>query len=240
VANLTDDNGDGKIDLCDTPDLVITATADFFAQTPTGHIYVVDGATGAVHFRIETVIDPTVTPALGDIDGDGIAEIVAGQFYLGDISNRPVAFEHDGTLKWMGESGWPLEEAIYAAIALADLDNDGDVEILGGTQVWDHPGQRLWQAPPAFGAGWGSAVTAADLDDDGDLAVVLGHAAYHHDGTVYYDAAGVADGFPQVADLDGDGDPEILVTNEGGSPCSNTTARSSTPTGARRVIRPTA
>jgi hypothetical protein len=50
VANLTDDNGDGAIDLCDIPDVVAVATNG--VSDPGRHIYVLDGATGTLHFQI--------------------------------------------------------------------------------------------------------------------------------------------------------------------------------------------
>ncbi|MBL9103045.1 MAG: VCBS repeat-containing protein [Myxococcales bacterium] len=207
VANLTDDNGDGEIDLCDVPDIVVAVGPDFFGSA--GHIYVLDGATGTLHFQITTGVDPTNTPALGDIDGDGLPEIVAA-LPTGQGGN-PVAFEHDGTLKWQSPSGWP--GAYIAAFALADLDNDGDVEILGGNQVWDHTGALVFTAPA--GAPLYSATAAADLDEDGDLEVVIGATAFHHDGSVHYQT-NIQPGFPQVANLDGDPQPEVLVTNPGG------------------------
>ena len=43
VANLTDDNQDGEIDLCDTPDVVVLA----YPQTSApGYLYILDGETG--------------------------------------------------------------------------------------------------------------------------------------------------------------------------------------------------
>jgi hypothetical protein len=72
----------------------------------------------------------------------------------------------------------------------------------------------LFVAPESIGLmALNTAVTAADLDGDGDLEVVHGQSAYHHDGVEYYFNADVTPGFPQVANLDEDPEPEILVTN---------------------------
>jgi len=202
VANLTDDNADGEIDLCDVPDVVVVAWATLFGEA---HIYVLDGATGTSHFRIETPVDPTVCPALGDIDGDGLPEIVMAQ-----TGGNLVAFEHDGTLKWAGNQPWTTY--YIGALALADLDNDGDVEILAGSSVYDHTGQL---AATAAGQTMYASSTAADLDDDGDLELVLGSSAYHHDGAMMWTTA-LNPGFPQVANLDADPDPEVLLTNDNG------------------------
>jgi hypothetical protein len=208
VANLTDDNQDGEIDLCDTPDIVVVAV-DFPFEA---HIYVLDGATGQLHFQIAPFVAFTITPAIGDIDGDGLPEIVAanGPGFGGPA--RFMAFEHDGTHKWTAGENWDHGQG--GSIALADLDNDGDVEILGDRIVLDHLGNTVFVAPEQVGLNvLNTAVTAADLDGDGDLEVVLGQSAYHHDGSVYYFENQVTPGFPQVANLDDDPEPEILVTN---------------------------
>jgi len=121
VANLTDDNNDGAIDLCDIPDIIVTVTA-FPAP---GHIYVLDGATGKQHFMIPTAITWSINPAIGDIDDDGLPEIVAavGEGFGGPSS--AIAFEHDGTVKW--QSAAAINHSQGGAITLADLDNDGYV-----------------------------------------------------------------------------------------------------------------
>jgi hypothetical protein len=211
VANLTDDDDNGEIDLCDVPDVVVVASGSDSYVTLPAHIYVLDGATGAMHFQIETAVDFTVTPAVGDIDGDGVPEIIScnADGYL-------LAFEHDGALKWTGDGMWPSafsdEGGQYGgAVALADLDEDGDVEIIAGNMISDHTGAHLWTASEPAGP-W-SATTAANLDGEPGLEVVLGHAAYHHDGTLYYLNPAIQPGYPQVADLDDDPEPEVLVTN---------------------------
>jgi len=210
VANLTDDNDDGEIDLCDIPDVIVVATA--FPNN--AHIYVLDGATGQLHFQVPMNVAWSITPAIGDIDNDGIPEIVAaiGPGFSG--GGQIVAFEHDGTHKWTNDAIWQHGQG--GSIALADLDNDGDVEIMGDRIVVDHLGNTVFIAPAQSGAPQNTAVTAADLDGDGDLEVVLGQSAYHHDGTLYYSNLSVTAGFPQVGNLDDDPQPEILVSHNGG------------------------
>jgi hypothetical protein len=207
VANLTDDNNDGAIDLCDIPDVLVVAANSSGSPGVLGHAYLLDGETGVEHFMIPTPVDHTVTPAIGDIDGDGLPEIVTC------VSNGfLVAFEHDGTLKWTGDDAWP--DVYSGAIALADLDNDGNVEIIAGNFVADNNGQRLWTAPQPAG-NW-SATAAADLDGDGELEVVLGNASYHADGSLHYSNPAVQPGYPQIANLDDDPQPEVIVMNGNG------------------------
>jgi hypothetical protein len=214
VANLTDDDDNGEIDLCDTPDVVVVVFDTWSSSVP-AHLYVLDGATGSLHFEVEHPLVPATTPALGDLDADGVPEIVA----LQQTPRRLVAFTHDGELSWESDQTWSAGEApyFYGAIALADLDADGDVEIVAGEQIFDHEGTALQTLGDAAGQPvYGNATTAADLDDDGDLEVVLGRSAWHHDGAMYYLQPGVDSSFPQVADLDDDPDPEVLLENPDG------------------------
>ena len=207
VANLTDDNGDGAIDLCDTPDVVLLGFGT--SQPFLGRLYVLDGATGALHFSIGPDVHWRHTPALGDIDGDGLIEIVA-QAATGD---RIVAFEHDGTVKWESEKFLAKEASSGPAVALADVDNDGDVEIIFSDALLDHEGNLLWLSGATNFAS--PATAAADLDGDGDLEIIYPSGAYHHDASVYYTSP-IPTGFPQIADFDGDGEPEVLITSTTG------------------------
>ncbi|MBC7976468.1 MAG: VCBS repeat-containing protein [Myxococcales bacterium] len=207
VANLTDDNSDGAIDLCDVPDVVVVAAPSIGWNDRVGHLYVLDGETGEEHFAAAIPVDASVTPALGDIDDDGLPEIVTAA-----PDGTLIAFEHDGSLKWQGDAIWVDNYA--SAVALADLDNDTHVEIIGDDWVADHDGVRLWTTPDAVGLY--TATAAADLDDDGALEVVLGNAAYFADGSLFWSNAQVAAGFPQIAQLDDDPQPEVLVTNSNG------------------------
>ncbi|PCC75691.1 hypothetical protein SAMN02745121_00231 [Nannocystis exedens] len=208
VANLTDDNGDGAIDLCDVPDIVVPAYAGPEYLNDQGNLYVLDGATGAVHYKVANVGAITY-PAIADIDADGVPEILTGRPSVGNSLGRLLALEHDGTEKWVSAVEYDIGSS---AIAVADLDNDGDVEIVHHGSVFDHTGALLWQAPNSTSA---YINTMADLDGDDDMEVILGPTAYHHDGTLYYSVP-IGDGHPQVADLDADGEPEVLVVTIAG------------------------
>ncbi len=205
VANLTDDDGNGVIDLCDIPDVVAVAFSDFLLN---GQIVVLSGDTGLEHFIIQQQVMATVTPALGDIDHDGIPEIISVT-----TNGQLVAFEHTGALKWTSPNNPGIVD--FGGPSLADLDGDGNVEIMMGGAVYDDAGIQLWNNGVDGGNGVGPLVTSADLDDDGDQEVIYGAVAFHHDGSPYYDT-GLLPGIPQVANLDADPGPEILVMNPNG------------------------
>ncbi len=227
VGNFTDDNGDGEIDLCDTPDVVVVIGSGY---NNVCEIHVLDGATGTPHFVIpkSEKVTCSTTPAFGDIDGDGLPEIVTTWVDDGQDPYRPAfrvkAFEHDGTVKWTNTkdgdvaSGLLTTAAVQGrqsgAVALHDLDADGDVEIVFNHEVYDHDGTLLWEKPYHGTIGEGEASVGVDLDGDGDMEVLTGHAAYHHDGTVMWDLWPTISEYaiPQVLDADDDGLPEVFVT----------------------------
>ena len=208
VANLTDDNDDGEVDLCDVPDVVVNAYETFGSNVP-AHLYVLSGDDGSEHFRIDTVVHGRFTPALGDIDDDGLAEIVHVT-----LDGFLIAFENDGSVAWTAQS--PLLEGTtrFLELAIADLDADGAPEILAGREVYANDGDLLWTADAVAAA---SVPTAADIDDDGALEVIYGTSVYEDDGTLKWTANDLglealnANGSPAVANLDEDDEPEILV-----------------------------
>jgi hypothetical protein len=204
VANLTDDNDDGEIDLCDIPDVVLLA----FPTAPNpGNLYILDGETGALHYKIPQAINWRTSPAVGDIDDDGIAEILV-QSNQGTI----YCFEHDGTLKWESQSVAAAPHAETGpAIALADIDADGDVELVFENFVLDHNGTILWSS--TTNNQWSPATVAADLDGDDFMEIIHPTAAYRYDGSPYYSTPQLGTGFTAVANMDMDDDPEIIVTS---------------------------
>jgi hypothetical protein len=208
VVNLTDDNGNGAIDVCDTPDVILHAGTAF------GTIHVLDGATGNEHFAIDAMLNPNVTPAVGDIDDDGLPDIVAAN---GVFGGALMAFEHDGTPKWVSQQLFISQAG--SAIGIANFDNEGPAEVyVSNVVVRGDTGASVFAAGAQAGFPGDSitAPVAADLDGDSDLELVRGQDAYHHDGTVYYQDVAHAAGFPQIANLDDDDDPEILIISPQG------------------------
>ena len=216
VANLTDDNGDGVVDLCDTPDIVVLVRYPVDmnepgAESPT-RIVVLDGNSGPggdVHWELERRFAQAVNPALGDIDGDGEVEIIAVERDESDLW-RLVAISNTGEVEWVAPVGYDNEIGFLGHVALADMDADGDVEIMAGQIIADHQGNTLAVISTAAS----SSGFAVDLDDDGDLEYVHATGAHHHDGTPYFQHIGGGDlSFPQVADIDDDGLPEVVYSD---------------------------
>ncbi len=219
VANLTDDNEDGQVNLDDTPDVVVivmrrSLVIDGADRLPgEGRLVVLSGDTGALHFQIPVPVNGTVTPAIGDINGDGLPEIVAvdGSF---PENGSVIAFDHTGQTLWTSPYTTTGREQ-FGAVALADLEGDGSVEVLLGGAVYESTGALRFDAEIIVEDIVGSIPVAADLDDDGTLEVVHGSVAFRADGSVYYDA-GIPLGYAHIGNFDGDDDPEILVTNREG------------------------
>lgn len=172
---------------------------------------------------------PEGMQAIGDIDGDGGLEIIVGTSRHGGI----YAFDDEGNII----DGWPVEtgKRFPAPITLADLDQDGDLEIIGSADyghfniyVYHHNGTKAFQVNN--GNGLYQEIVPADLDDDEDLEILTvtdGQInAFHHDGQlvngwpVFFDGTpggggGSANGEPSVlvGDIDDDGESEILISS---------------------------
>ncbi|MBW2736334.1 MAG: VCBS repeat-containing protein, partial [Deltaproteobacteria bacterium] len=144
---------------------------------------------------------PGTQVALADVDNDFKVEIIACASGGGTI-----AFENDGTFKWKN-----AEAACYAP-AIADLDGDGNPEVLVRHYVLDGAtGDIKWKG----GAGCGAYSTAADINDDGKPEVICGRVVYTHDGKTLWNDETRGHGSTAIADLDGDGKPEIVTTVSG-------------------------
>ncbi|MGD2090354.1 MAG: S8 family serine peptidase [Candidatus Aminicenantes bacterium] len=148
--------------------------------------------------------------AVGDVDGDGDYEVVTTTYSSGLV----YAWHwQDGKLL---SGHWPkaLGYLVRANPLLADLDGDGDAEIIiahDGVHVFQHDGTLLWyyeiwntQAPMA----------AADLDGDGDIEIIVqAISSIHvldHEGNQVAQWSGGSHPPPVIADLDKDGELEII------------------------------
>jgi hypothetical protein len=163
-----------------------------------------------------------MTPSVGDLDGDGSLEVVTA------TSNNMVhAYHADGT----NVAGFPrnLGAEIGGACCLADLDGDGDMEIIvqpRTTRVYAIQGDGSdlagWPVTIPLSEGGAQTAAAADLDGDGSLEVITTSqgipstlSVFRADGTNFPGfpvTVTYTVGSPVVADLDRDGDLEIIYT----------------------------
>ena len=213
VGNLTDDNGDAVIDTQDVPDIVFVTFAGGAYNSP-GVLRVISGDDGREHWSSTGLPVPfdvhgSAVPAIGDVDGDGVVEIIVE----GGTSGGIYAIEHDGIIKWHQPAGVGTR---YGGPSIANLDGAGGPEIVAAGQVLNAVGDIVC----SMGS---TSVTpaVADLDGDGQQEILMGRGFYELTNAAATDGTGctaVADGpeaYPAVADFDGDGQPEIAYAQNG-------------------------
>ncbi len=203
VVSLTDDNADGKIDDQDVPDIVFTTFAGN-AYTAAGWLRAVSGDDGKELLNIgDQAIGGTAGVAGGDIDGDGIVELITVT-----TGGAAKAFEHDGTLKWTSPA---LGASIYSYPAIADMNADGKPEVIVGKSILNSDGTLRATAKYGFGS---LVAVVVDMDGDGDQELIGGNAIYDVDGKEEWHN-GLGDGWVGVADMDQDSLPDIVVVGGG-------------------------
>ncbi len=157
---------------------------------------------------------PVSNIAAGDLDGDGIPEIVTGK----DGGRDLICFNADGSFRWSTNTdslavGW-------GGPAIANVDGEGNPEVVMGAAVIDSQGNVLWNKNTGSrGDNYRRHASApfsvpVDLDGDGKMEIVTGDTLYSFDGNVIWDT-GYGDGFVAVAEFGTGGQPEIVVVSRG-------------------------
>ncbi|MFI5299919.1 MAG: FG-GAP repeat domain-containing protein, partial [Polyangiales bacterium] len=95
-------------------------------------------------------------------------------------------------------------------------DGDGTPEIAYGSTLFTTSGGALKLKFAGTATETQIAMsTFADVDGKPGLELVTGRAAYAFDGTALWTRADLGNGFPALADMDGDGSPDLVVTHGG-------------------------
>ena len=195
VSNLTDDDGDGDIDLDDIPDLV---GVEGFA----GRIYICSGDGSGC----ERLVGPTAYGAgiaAADIDGDGVANLITAD------NDEICALEPDGSPLWCIDANGYQDNG---GPVITDLEGDGVAEVVVAEYILDGPTGAILTS--AICPNTDTFPTAGDLDGDGVQEIVCGRSAYHADGTEYWNHAGTGIEYlgSAIVDVDLDGVPEVVVS----------------------------
>jgi hypothetical protein len=170
-----------------------------------------------------------MTPAVADMDGDGVPEVVFVAFSSSYDAALVVVSGATGQQSAAVENGGP---SISAHVAVGNLDADAALEVVvgrydpPGVTAFEFTGAALaleWEADTgSLGSDSFAAMgpSLADLDGDGQAEVICGFVVIDGaTGTVLADGGGGAghdpyrDWLTAVADLDEDGQPEIVSGN---------------------------
>ncbi len=185
VINLTDDNGDGKIDENDIPEIV--------TNTNDSQLAALDGKTGIPHAITEKgLFNSCDDIAAADIDNDGEIEVLAPTSGTSKESHGLKAMvlkkQNDGTYKWkekhfiQATNLTPPASGAYGIDlhpTIADIDSDGHVEIVTTNGIIKADGDwkdfscklnikssiNVWSYYDLF--------AVVDLDQDGQMEIIL-------------------------------------------------------------------
>ncbi|HRW96950.1 MAG TPA: FG-GAP-like repeat-containing protein [Bacteroidales bacterium] len=127
-------------------------------------------------------------PVLADIDGDGFREIVVGDHSLSGGTGAVHVIKNNGTVL----SGWPRNTSswIYAPVAVADIDGDSNLDLMVGDQV-------LSAVPTNYVYGWNKEGNNLPGFPIGPIDAINAQII--------------------VADMDGDGLPELVFDDNTGN-----------------------
>ncbi|MEM7204314.1 MAG: VCBS repeat-containing protein [Planctomycetota bacterium] len=224
----------GDVDADGDEDVVVGAIdyGGCYSAIPNRNVLLINGA-GVFSdepSRLPPDRDTTFAVELADVDGDGDLDLLTGNFRQ---RNRLYLNDGLGTFRDVTAEHMPRALDDTRALAVGDIDGDGDLDLLWGNEGEQN---RLHRND---GQGRFTDVTAtqlptdrrrtlaaafADVDGDGDLDLVLGNeiqpGLYLNDGAgTFFDAS---DTMPihgddttamLVADVDEDGDVDVILGN---------------------------
>jgi PKD repeat protein len=220
-VHTADVDGDGDIDVLGAASIDDDIT---WWENTSG-----DGSIWAEH-TIDDTFDVAISVSAFDIDKDGDIDVLGAAMVAGDITWwENSAGDGSAWTEHTIDDSFDGAQSVYAA----DVDGDGDIDVLGAAT--DADDIIWWENSAGDGSAWightindsfygARSVHAADVDGDGDIDV-LG-AAYDADTITWWENTtgdgnswkehtvdNTFDGAQSVhaADVDGDGDIDILA-----------------------------
>ena len=168
----------------------------------------------------------TTNLLIADVDNDNFGELVVC------TENRTLlCYSHLGVKKWGPTEAYNADDGSHTpSLIIADINGDGFAEILAVDKIYDAATGSLLVSLPTGGRGFSIGGLSsympvfADIDNDGILEVLAGNTVYKITINSRIDASqnnaeilsqmpdGFFDGFTSVADIDGDGDLDVIVT----------------------------
>ncbi len=230
AVELVDVDGDGDLD-------ALIANSEFGAGR--NQLYLNDGAGTFVDVTTTHMpedFDASTALAVGDVDGDGDADVVvANNTYFGPGGQPNRLYLNDGSGRFTdGSTGrLPAEQNFSRSVALGDLDGDGDLDLVVGNSTRFSGNNRLYlndgngvfgEAPPGrlpLVATFRPNVLLVDVDADGDLDMLWGVSGqgllFLNQGGVFDDATATwlppisgTTGALAAADVNGDGRVDVV------------------------------
>lgn len=219
--DVADFDGDGRVD-------VVITTAEGIDRA---EVLWNNGAGGFVAGPILATQQTPYYVTAADIDDDHDADVVISNWASDSIS----VHRNDGALGFTLLGPYGAGGPRPGRVLTADLDNDGFLDLV--LPHWDVPTLQRYEAMPdgtlvsvetILGSGTGYSIDSADLDLDGRLDLAIGRAPGEGVAVSFQDGLGLWGAFQtlqagvnqnriELADLDGNGSPDITVSSLGNS-----------------------